>query len=203
MEAAMSRYTQDNFSLHTPRGERKYVNQAERQRLLDFTQDLARQRALFSLLLAWTGASVSEALAVTANSFDLDRSVVALRTLKRRRPHVREIPISPGLVAAFDQQFGLRELQCDPEAANQRLWSFGRVTAWRFVKDGMLHAGVVGKRACPRGLRHGFAIAALARSVPLNFVQKWLGHSRITTTQIYTAACGPEELAFAARLWDH
>ena len=32
-------------------------------------------------------------------------------------------------------------------------------------------------------------------------VQRWLGHSRISTTAIYTAACGPEEVAFMQRFW--
>jgi hypothetical protein len=32
-------------------------------------------------------------------------------------------------------------------------------------------------------------------------VQRWLGHPRISTTAIYIAACGPGEIAFAARFW--
>jgi integrase len=77
--------------------------------------------ALFSLLLLWTGARISEVLAVRASSFQIDRNIVALRTLKRRKPHVREVPIAPGLMAAIDRQFNLRELQRDPETASQRL----------------------------------------------------------------------------------
>ena len=63
--------------------------------------------ALFSLLLAWTGGRVSEVLAVRANSFQLDRNLVSLHTLKRRKPHVREVPIAPGLMTAIDRHFGL------------------------------------------------------------------------------------------------
>jgi site-specific recombinase XerC len=44
-------------------------------------------------------------------------------------------------------------------------------------------------------------VTALQASVPLNLVQRWLGHARIATTSIYTSACGDEEAAFAARLW--
>ena len=75
------------------------------------------------------------------------------------------------------------------------------VTAWRFIKSALTEAGVVGRLASPRGLRHGFAVTALQASVPLNLVQRWLGHARIATTAIYTSACGDEEAAFAARLW--
>ena len=65
----------------------------------------------------------------------------------------------------------------------------------------MAASGVWGSRACPRGLRHAFAVGALQAGVPLNLVQRWLGHARIDTTAIYAGACGPEEHAFAARFW--
>lgn len=197
----MAQYQQDNFSLYTPTGDRKYVNATERDRVLVVLEGLARDRALFSLLLAWTGARVSEALSVTAASFDLERSVVALRTLKRRKHHVREVPIQPSLMSALDRQFRLRELQQNPRTSHQRLWSFGRITAWRFVKAGMLHAGVIGKRATPKTLRHSFAVSAITASIPLHIVQKWLGHARLSTTAIYAAVVGPEEMVFAEKLW--
>ena len=198
----MSEFTQESLSLYTPRGERKYINHDERQRVLAVMQRLERERALFSLLLTWTGGRVSEVLAVRANSFQVERNLISLRTLKRRRPHVREVPIAPGLMSAIDRHFGLNELQREPETANRRLWSFSRVTAWRFVKGAMLEAGVVGRPACPRGLRHAFGVGTLQALVPLNMVQKWMGHARISTTAIYADASGDEEAAFAARFWD-
>src|SRR5262249_20345815 len=135
-------------------------------------------------------------------SFQIERNVVTLPTLKRRRPHAREVPIPPGLMAAIDRRFRLRERQQDPETATKRLWSWSsRITVWRFVKGGMLEAGIVGRAACPRGLRHGFAVNALQASVPLNVLQKWLGHANISTTAIYTAVAGPEEMHFAERFW--
>ena len=197
----MSEFTDQSLSLYTGTGERKYVNHAERQRVLAVMQRLERERALFSLLLAWTGGRVSEVLAVRASSFQIQRNLVALRTLKRRRPHVREVPISPGLMAAIDRGFGLRELQADPETANRRLWRMSRVTAWRVVKGAMLEAGVVGRPACPRGLRHGFGVGTLQASVPLNLVQKWMGHAHISSTAIYADASGDEEVFFAEKFW--
>ena len=198
----MSEFTQDRLSLYTPRGERKYVSRAERRRFLQAMERLKRDRALFALLLAWTGGRVSEVLAVRPNSFQIERNVVALQTLKRRKPHVREVPIAPGLMAALAQQFNLKELQRDPETANRRLWPMSRVTAWRVVKGAMLEAGIVGRPACPRGLRHGFGVGTLQASVPLNMVQKWMGHARMSTTAIYADASGDEEAALAARFWD-
>jgi integrase len=198
----MSEFGDQNLSLYTPRGERKYINQDERRRVLAVMERLERRRALFALLLAWTGGRVSEVLDVRPSSFQIERNIVALRTLKRRRLHVREVPIRPGLMTALDEHFSLRALQADTETANRRLWPWSRWTAWRFVKGAMLEAGIVGRPACPRGLRHGFGVGSLQANVPINLVQRWMGHSRLSTTAIYADVSGDEEVGFAARFWD-
>ena len=56
-------------------------------------QELPPEKALFALTLAWTGARVSEVLALTAASFQVEAGVVAIVTLKRRSFSVREVPI--------------------------------------------------------------------------------------------------------------
>lgn len=65
----------------------------------------------------------------------------------------------------------------------------------------MRDAGLSGVAACPRGIRYGFAIAALRSQVPLSLLQKWLGQARLSTTAIYLGASGPEEREFAERFW--
>jgi integrase len=37
--------------------------------------------------------------------------------------------------------------------------------------------------------------------VPINLVQRWLGHASMTTTAIYLQAMGFEEREIAARMW--
>ena len=188
-------------SLYTPQGSRKYLNLSERGALLTQLGSLPADRRLFVLTMVWTGARVSEVLALTSEAFQLGSGVVAIRTLKRRGYVVREIPIPPRLTAALDRTFDLQARQRDTELAPQRLWRFSRITAWRFIKAAMASAGVVGVRATPRGLRHAFGVGTLAAGVPLNIVQRLLGHSSIETTTIYTEASGPEEHALAARFW--
>jgi site-specific recombinase XerC len=64
------------------------------------------------------------------------------------------------------------------------------------------HAPVRHYQAATRaGLRHAFGVGSLQAGVPLNLVQRWLGHARISTTAIYAALCGPDELCFAALFW--
>lgn len=189
------------ISLYSPNGARKYLNRDERQRALAEMAKLPVDRALFCLTLAWTGGRVSEVLALAPSSFQVERGIVAVRTLKRRKSHVREIPIPPGLMAALDRHFGLSAPARDLQSADHRLWPWHRVTAWRFIKRVMALCQISGRRASPRGLRHAFGVGTLQAGVPLNLAQRWLGHAGMTTTAIYTEVTGPEEAAFAAQFW--
>lgn len=191
----------DASPLYDRSGRRKYLNTSERTDAIAAMTALPTDKALFALTLAWTGARVSEVLALGPESFQIERQLVTIRTLKRRRHSAREVPIPKELALALDSHFGLtRHQRADPHV-NSRLWPWHRVTAWRIVKSAMKDARVVGTRSSPRGLRHGFGIGALQAAVPLNLVQRWLGHARMSTTAIYADASGPEELAFASRFW--
>ena len=87
---------------------------------------------------------------------------------------------------------------------DSRLWSFARGRAWQLVKAVMKDAGIAcGVHATPKGLRHGFGLHAIRSGVPLNLVQRWLGHARMETTAIYLQAMGREEREIAARMLDY
>jgi len=58
------------------------------------------------------------------------------------------------------------------------------------------------QKALRRRLRHGLGVATLQASVPLNLVQRWMGHARLSSTAIYTSVCGDDETTFAARFRD-
>lgn len=192
----------DASSLYAPNGCRKYLNHAERQRALAAMTLLKFDQALFALTLAWTGARVSEILALTPSSFQLECGTVAIQTLKRRKHSVREVPIPPALMTELDRHFGIARAQQNSESAHRRLWPWCRSTAWRIVKGVMHQSGIIGSHACPRGLRHAFGVGTLQASVPITLVQRWLGHARLSTTAIYVDASGPEETAFAKRFWE-
>jgi integrase/recombinase XerD len=192
----------DNFSLYTSGGSRKYLNSVERKRALAVMAMLRPDQRLFALTLAWTGARISEVLALRPSSFQVEMCTVSIRTLKRRRFSVREVPMPPALIRAISRRYAFLVRRRDPRGADQRLWPWHRVTAWRIIKRVMEGAGIWGKQACPRGLRHAFGVATLQARVPSNLRQKWMGHARSTTTDIYSSVCGPEELAFAERFWN-
>jgi integrase/recombinase XerD len=82
-----------------------------------------------------------------------------------------------------------------------KLWDLSRVTAWRRVKDVLDAAGVEqSTKTSPKSFRHGFGVAAVSAGIPLNLVQRWLGHAQLTTTAIYADAVGAEE-KIPERMW--
>lgn len=189
----------DVTELYTRGGARKYVTIEERRRFIAAASTLPETKRLFLLMLVWTGARISEVLAIRQMDVQLDRGLVLLRTLKRRRFALREIPLPPALLSAL--HVFLRSRPCGGEASAAHLWPWCRTTAWRLIRRMMRCAGIHGPQACPRGLRHGFAVAALQSGVPVMLLQRWLGHARLSTTAIYAAVSGPEERSLATDLW--
>jgi integrase/recombinase XerD len=189
------------LSLFTARGERKYLSRSERTRALDAAARLPAGRALYCLTLAWTGARISEVLALRAIDFQIGDCLISFRTLKRRRFHVRQVPVPPHLMRALERHYHLSKLQTDPELRDTRLWPFHRVTAWRIVKSVMAVAKLQGAAACPKGFRHGFGTGGVQAGIPITLLQRWLGHARLSTTAIYTEVTGTDEFQFARRYW--
>ncbi len=189
--------------LYDPEGRRKYLTIAERRAFLGAAQQLSGHQRTFCNVLAYTGARLSEVLALTPQRIDFAARVVIFESLKKRRRGVyRAVPIPPAMLDELDLVHGVRAAQQDEPSAKKSLWRFRRTTAWKLIKRTMAKALIHGPQACPKGLRHAFAIAALQAGVPINFVRKWLGHARLTTTEIYADAVGEEEQFIARKLWE-
>lgn len=186
------------LSLHTPTGARKYLDAAERCRFITAAASAPLALRLLCLTLAHTGCRISEALAMTPDSLRPLEGVVAFRSLKKRSKFVvvREVPVPDAVIR------DLVVLARNCTRPEDRLWSWGRVRAWQLVKAMMASAGIrAGPHATIKGLRHAFGLHAVRSGVPLNFVQRWLGHASMTTTAIYLQAVGPDEREIAARMW--
>ena len=180
---------------------RKYLNAQERKRFLSAASQVDLPERLFVETLAWTGGRISEVLSLCPCSFDQANSTVTLPTLKRRKCVTREVPFPPELMRDIERCFDLRARQRDHARSIQPLWPFCRTTGWRIIKRVMNTADIIGVRASPRGLRHAFGVGTLQAGVPITLLKRWLGHARLSTTEIYADVIGPEELGFASRYW--
>ena len=113
----------------------------------------------------------------------------------------RAVPVPPAFLDVLDLVHELRERQ-QGRARKELIWPWERTTGWRRVKEVMAAADLGdGPHVSPKGLRHGFGVAAVSAGIPLNLVQRWLGHAQLSTTAIYADAVGAEEKNIAARMW--
>lgn len=193
---------EQDWSLFDTTGARKYLTASERRAFLSAAARAPAPVATFARLLCESGCRLSEALALRAGRVDLSAKVVVIESLKKRRTGIyRAVPISDSLAEQLTRTHGLAERQATSESSMALLWPWARMTGYRHVKALMKEAGVAGVQASPKGLRHGFAIAALEQGVPLHLVQKWLGHASMSTTAIYGDAVGLEERTIASRMW--
>ena len=190
-----------NFSLFDLKGQRKYLNQEERQPFYHIADSQKRQDVrLFCLLLFFTGARISEIINLDKTSIDFFDKSVIIQTLKRRRKDVfRQIPLPEFLLEELGKHIEQLDYQCS-EIENS-IWSFSTRTASRYIKSVMNKAGITGANSSALGLRHGFAVHAVSK-VPVTQVQKWLGHAHLQTTAIYLNVSGIEERELARRLWN-
>jgi integrase/recombinase XerD len=169
----MHEQLRDGLTLFSQSGSRKYLNAVERKRLLESAQGFPPSERLFCLTLAWSGARISEILALTPAVIDIEAGVVSIEILKRRkRGIVRQVPSPDDLLRDLARIFRLRRRQRNPRLAIERLWRWSRTTAWRHIKAIMWEAGIIGAPAMRKGLRHAFGVgerpaasgATLARS---------------------------------------
>lgn len=146
-----------------------------------------RDLALLELLYA-TGLRASEA--VSLNIPDINFSVSFVRCLGKGSKE-RIVPIGQAAMAALKQYLEKGRPafpQKDPDALfidknGERLTRQG---LWLVVKKYVKRIGIKEKTS-PHTLRHSFATHLLEKGADLRSVQEMLGHSDISTTQIYTS----------------
>ncbi len=187
------------FDVH---GNRKYLTASERNAFLEAAAKDAPEVMTFCTVLAYTGARLSEVLALTPARIDHVSSLIVFESLKKRRKGLyRAVPVPLDVLLALDKFHNIQKRQLRKCDRDIRIWTWCRTTAWSRVKAVMAAAGVSGIQASPKGLRHSLGVSAIQAGVPLNLVQRWLGHSQLSTTAIYANATGPEELSIAGRFW--
>ena len=145
-----------------------------------------RDRAMLELLYA-TGLRVSELVGLTLLSLNVRQGIV--RVLGKGGKE-RLVPVGQealAWVARFlaEGRSALHGGGVSVLFPSRRGRPMTRQTFWHAVKRHALAAGIE-QPLSPHGLRHAFATHLLNHGADLRAVQMMLGHSDLSTTQIYT-----------------
>lgn len=122
------------MSLFDLQGKRKYLTPSERRSFLRAAERMPLESRTFLLNLAFTGARLSEVLALTPAHIDRVDEVIIIECLKKRRNGVfRAVPVPNALLDQLGIASSARDTDC-------RLWPWCRTTVWQLVKSCMLNA---------------------------------------------------------------
>ena len=160
----------------------------EVERLLDAPNRLEppniRDAALLALFYA-CGLRISELANLPVHHVSLEESQVRVQG---KGSKVRLIPLGRRALERLIPWLRLRAegpVKDDTLFLNARGKRLNRVAVWKLIKQYARLAGIT-HRVTPHMLRHSFATHLLDNGADLRAVQEMLGHSDISTTQIYT-----------------
>ena len=201
-EYAISDPTTEMSANRLPRKLPKALTISEITALLGSTERIGdltalRDRAILEVLYG-TGARVSEVVGI--NLSDLGKSTLTgdeITTLKLRGKGSKEriVPLGNFAKAAIeDYLVRLRPSYLERSKSgkstsalflNSKGTRLSRQSAWQTVIDAADATGLTGK-VSPHVFRHSYATHLLDGGADIRVVQELLGHSSVTTTQIYT-----------------
>ena len=145
-----------------------------------------RDRAMLELLYS-CGARISEVTALDVDDIDMEHRAVVLRGKGGKE---RIVPVGRPAIAAVDAYLvrgrpDLNKRGIPALFLNVRGGRLSRQSAWQVLVDAAARAGI-DKEVSPHTLRHSFATHLLDGGADVRVVQELLGHSSVTTTQVYT-----------------
>jgi len=147
-----------------------------------------RDRAMLEALYA-TGLRVSELVALKVHEVNFDMGVVRIfgKGSKERLVPLGEDAIDWMRLYFLESRTALLgRHSSDDLFVTSRGSAMTRQAFWQLIKRYALRAGIDPARLSPHVMRHAFATHLLNHGADLRVVQMLLGHSDISTTQIYT-----------------
>lgn len=188
--------------LESPKGDRSLplsLNEHQIEKLLsapDVSDDLGlRDRAMLEVLYA-TGLRVSELINLKTTQISMQQGVIRVvgKGNKERLVPIGEVALDwlekynrlarPQLLEVSSRKNNAT--QCSEIFLTRRGKSMTRQAFWYMIKRYAVVAGIDAEQLSPHTLRHAFATHLLNHGADLRVVQMLLGHSDISTTQIYT-----------------
>ncbi len=165
----------------------KYLREDEVRKLLNSPpREKIRDRLMLRMLYK-CGLRVSELTKLRIQDIDFTESMIAIRSGKGGKD--RMVPIDADTLDMIE--FYKNGAEEGVLILSERGESISTRQVERLVKDYARDAGIT-KNVYPHMLRHTFAVHCLKAGMNLRSVQKMLGHSSLTTTQIYLDITGED-----------
>jgi integrase/recombinase XerD len=171
------------LALERPKARKRVVarlSRDEERRLISHAYRMKGTRGLLIKTLFQTGARVSEFVNIKVHEFFFDEQMILISKAKGGKS--RYVPILPQLAQELRTHLGHRTIGYLFETVQHTLYSPRRIQ--QIIKETAADADIT-KRVYPHLLRHSVATTLLERGMPIEQIQKFLGHSKLETTQIY------------------
>ena len=145
-----------------------------------------RDKAMLELMYA-TGIRVSELIALNVDDVNFEQAIIKCKNAKK----VRTIPLYPAAMKALQAYMkDVRSTMILSPAENALFVNISGVRMsrqgfWKILKHYQASAGIE-KEITPHTLRHSFAVHLLENGADIGSVQELMGHSDISSTQLYT-----------------
>lgn len=169
----------------------KYLSEEEIENLLqtansDTSKDGLRLSALLEILYA-SGLRVSELISLKKSSFQKKDSENYFLLIKGKGNKERIVPLNKSAIDAIKKH--LKNIKTETPWIFPSKKGNGHITrqgVGQMLKKLAVNTGIEIERVSPHVLRHSFASHLLNNGIDLRVLQELLGHSDISTTQIYT-----------------
>ena len=183
------------LGIESPKSEKRHIvilTNEEIDALLDApsgkTFKELRDKSMLELLYA-TGIRVSELISLDINDVNLDMGFVCCKNSSQKE---RIIPIGRICTDALSMYIKNAREKIISDSREKALFvnlssgkRISRQGFWKIIKHYQQIAGI-SKDITPHTLRHSFAAHLLENGADIHSVQNMLGHSDISSTQIYT-----------------
>ena len=146
-----------------------------------------RNQALLELLYA-TGIRVSELVAISLR--DIDNGLGIVKVMGKGSKE-RYVPFGSFAMEALESYLAVGRPSLMKDKNHQNVFVNLRgdpITARgvRHVLNGMMEEAAIHRKIHPHMLRHSFATHMLSNGADMRTVQELLGHSQLSSTQVYT-----------------
>jgi integrase/recombinase XerD len=172
-----------SLALERPKQRKRVVarlSRDEERRLIAHAYRMKGTRGLLIKTLFQTGARVSEFVNIKAEELFFDEQTILI--CKAKGGKSRYVPLMPELAQELRTHLGDRRVGYLFETIDHTPYSPRRIQ--QIIKE-TAHEAKITKRVYPHLLRHSVATTLLERGMPLEQIQKFLGHAKLETTQIY------------------